>query len=464
MRKIIFLLCCITVFVFALPSVSKIPLKVSVDMARFRHDSTTLYLELYYSFDVSSLKFIPKDTGFQGDLVFSVMFKKSANDSIIESQSLRIPFSVNDTMLLSTSRNYVDVFGFSLKPDVYRLYVVAKDLNEPAQRDSFSFPVDLRQIEQNQIALSDVELCSSILQIEKDSTNRFYKNTFEVKPNPTKLFGIHQPVLYYYVEAYNLNKNKSENYFTKAVVMNAVGKEIVNHEKIKRRSYESNVEIGTIKVNALKQGSYTFTYTIFDSVDNTKYSASKRFFIYNPTLPLDTLVAGGTSSVLASEYATMSEAELDREFEQARYIAATDEIAQYKKLKGVDSKRKALFTFWDVRDEDKSTPVNEQKQEYVKRLEVSNQQYKTGFKAGWKTDRGRVYILYGAPDEVERHANELDSKPYEIWHYNSIQGGVIFVFGDRTGFSDYILLHSTHRSELHDENWMRQIKGVELGR
>jgi GWxTD domain-containing protein len=279
-----------------------------------------------------------------------------------------------------------------------------------------------------------------------------------VRPYPSKLFGQHQPVIFYYLEAYNLKHNVSDFYFTKAVITNAVGKEVVNHEKRKSRVNESNVEIGTLRVNTLRTGAYTFTYTIIDSVDSTQASSSKRFFVYNPSLPTDTLVNTAAGNIDASEYATMGEEELDKEFEQSKYIGTAPEIEQYKKLKGVDSKRKALFDFWSARDEDKSTPYNENKQEYFRRVTYANTQYRTGFREGWKTDRGRVYITYGTPDEVERHANETDIKPYEVWYYNSIQGGVQFIFGDRSGFSDYVLLHSTHRNELQDVNWQYQLR------
>jgi len=127
-------------------------------------------------------------------------------------------------------------------------------------------------------------------------------------------------------------------------------------------------------------------------------------------------------------------------------------------VKGVDAKRKLLYEFWNRRDDDPSTPGNLRKSEYFKRVDYSNEHFRNAFRDGWKTDRGRVFIVYGPPDEVERHTNEVDTKPYEVWTYNSIQGGVEFVFGDRSGFSDYVLLHSTHRDELHDENWMQQLQ------
>jgi len=74
-----------------------------------------------------------------------------------------------------------------------------------------------------------------------------------------------------------------------------------------------------------------------------------------------------------------------------------------------------------------------------------------------KSDRGRIFIIYGEPSEIERYPNQVDTKPYEIWYYNELEGGVVFVFGDLTGFSDYTLLHSTLRGELRDDNWLRRI-------
>jgi hypothetical protein len=79
---------------------------------------------------------------------------------------------------------------------------------------------------------------------------------------------------------------------------------------------------------------------------------------------------------------------------------------------------------------------------------------------GYRTDRGRVYIVYGPPDDIERHPNESDTKPYEIWTYNSIQGGVEFDFLQKVQGSDYELVNSTVRSELHDDTWMQQAQQV----
>ncbi|UCH65583.1 MAG: GWxTD domain-containing protein, partial [Ignavibacterium sp.] len=69
----------------------------------------------------------------------------------------------------------------------------------------------------------------------------------------------------------------------------------------------------------------------------------------------------------------------------------------------------------------------------------------------------RVYLIYGEPSEIDRYPNQTDSRPYEIWSYQDIEGGVIFIFADLTGFSDYLLIHSTKRGELRDDSWERRI-------
>jgi hypothetical protein len=77
---------------------------------------------------------------------------------------------------------------------------------------------------------------------------------------------------------------------------------------------------------------------------------------------------------------------------------------------------------------------------------------------GWKTDRGRVYILYGEPDEIRRYPSTQNSRPYETWLYRQLENGVEFDFIDRSGFGDYVLVNSTKRGEIQDDQWDRQLQ------
>ncbi|HMK39431.1 MAG TPA: GWxTD domain-containing protein, partial [Bacteroidota bacterium] len=137
-----------------------------------------------------------------------------------------------------------------------------------------------------------------------------------------------------------------------------------------------------------------------------------------------------------------------RDFKWSRYELTDAEQAQYRQLNGVDVKRKFLSDIWRRR------PPGA-REVYMSRVEHANENYGMLGREGYRTDRGRVYIVYGPPDDVERHPNESDTKPYEIWTYNNIQGGVEFDFLQRIQGADYELVNSTHRDELHDANWMQ---------
>jgi GWxTD domain-containing protein len=177
-------------------------------------------------------------------------------------------------------------------------------------------------------------------------------------------------------------------------------------------------------------------------------STAKKFFVLNRELGIDSTLLSASTGVPLAEYMSMDESELDREFLWARWETLDAEKEQYESLKGVEAKRKFLSDFWRRRGPGF-------REEYLSRVAYSNANFNMMGRQGYRTDRGRVRIVYGAPDDIERHPNEGDSKPYEIWSYHNIQGGVIFVFVLRNEGGDYELVHSTHRNELHDENWDR---------
>jgi len=153
----------------------------------------------------------------------------------------------------------------------------------------------------------------------------------------------------------------------------------------------------------------------------------------------------------------MADEELDDLFNKSKYIATSADFDKFEKINTTEGKREFLYNFWKDKDNDVSTPVNEFYRNYFSRVNLSTQRYGSLSRVGWKSDRGRVFIIYGDPSEIERYPNQVDTKPYEIWYYNELEGGVMFVFGDLTGFSDYTLLHSTLRGELRDDNWLRRI-------
>jgi len=88
--------------------------------------------------------------------------------------------------------------------------------------------------------------------------------------------------------------------------------------------------------------------------------------------------------------------------EEVPYIITDEERAAFKKLTTDEEREQFIEQFWERRNPNPGSPENEFKEEYYRRIAYSNEHFASGI-PGWKTDRGRMYIMYGPPDEIESH-------------------------------------------------------------
>lgn len=418
------------------------PLRISVDFARFRGDDNNVYVEVYYSVAQRMLSYTTDTAGYKAGV--ELLMSISAKDSIVLADRLLMPHTTKDT--ITSALNLVSLTNMMLPEGEYRLKVVAKDVNDPSRRDSAEHLLSVRVPKTKRLILSDIELASLIR--KGAQTSPFYKNTLEVIPNADGVFS-HEQSCYYYAEAYNLLEGEDRSdYLLKASIHNSLGKEIISRERPRKRAGESAVLVDQFDVSTLRSGTYTLVLAIYDSTKKLLTSSAKKFFVYNATLGIDSSMLQLNASLSSGVYAVMNEADLDREFNWSRWEANETEKAQYTALQGAEAKRKFLTEFWSKRPAGK-------REQYLQRVAYANRHFNIMGREGYRTDRGRVHIVYGPPDDIERHPSEAGTRPYEIWSYNSIQGGVIFVFLLRREGGDYELVHSTHRNELYDENWMR---------
>jgi GWxTD domain-containing protein len=456
-KKIIYFLIFTVSFTFLMISQNKTPFNVNFDCSRFRNDKTSKYLEIYYSYDQSQFKLIKSETGFKGSVIISVNIKAKKNDSLLLNKKWRSPISLKDTAGLSSGKLNLGVIPYTVPFGEYVLNLKGYDENDPGRVDSSEMFLKAERESDVLPSLSDPELCTSIEPSEKDDNNVFYKNTVKAIPNPPLIFGVGMPIVFVYQELYGLDKLKGDSYKLNYDVYNVNGNKIKSISKPKKKLHESSVDVAQLNCSDIPSSTYVLRCSIIDDADSTaKIYSFKKFYMYNPHIAQDKTLTG--NSLIANEYGLMNEDDLEREFMIAKYLANKDEISNYSKLTSLDAKRNFMSNFWKNRDDDPNTNQNPAKDKFLRGVAHSNSQFRTGQKEGWKTDRGRVWIQYGQPDEIERHPNEGESKPYEIWYYNNLEGGVIFVFVDKSTMGDYILVHSTYRNELSDDTWQRLLK------
>ncbi len=99
--------------------------------------------------------------------------------------------------------------------------------------------------------------------------------------------------------------------------------------------------------------------------------------------------------------------------EDVKYIITDEERSVFDKLQ-TDAERDAFIEqFWRRRDPDPSTAANEYKEEYYRRIAYANEHFTLGL-AGWKTDRGMIYIKYGQPDDIDDHPGRLHLRSSQL--------------------------------------------------
>jgi GWxTD domain-containing protein len=136
------------------------------------------------------------------------------------------------------------------------------------------------------------------------------------------------------------------------------------------------------------------------------------------------------------------------------YIITDDERKAFKKLQTDEEREAFIEEFWRRRDPDPDTEENEYREEYYERIAYANEHFTAGI-PGWKTDRGRIWIMYGKPDERETHpmgggysrpswegGGDTTTYPFEKWFYRYLPGvgsGIELEFVDPTGTGEYRL-------------------------
>src|SRR5919199_4834269 len=143
--------------------------------------------------------------------------------------------------------------------------------------------------------------------------------------------------------------------------------------------------------------------------------------------------------------------------EDVAYIITPEEKKAWNKLQTDEEREQFIEAFWRRRDPDPDTDVNEYLEEHYERIAYANEHFASGI-PGWKTDRGRIYIMYGPPNEKETHPSggqydrpsyegggQTTTYPFEIWFYRYLPGigsGIEIEFVDPTGSGEYHIARS----------------------
>lgn len=438
--------------------------QVRLDAATFAYAPDASLLEVYLSFGASTLPYSTGTDGFEAVLpvaielvpVASAAPEAAARTPVFE-QDVTYRYRVADTLSLTDGQVFVEQVRTAVPPGEYELIVsvAPPGRSEVAVRRDVLVP---DYADGEGAALSSVQLARGIERSE-DPSDPFAKSGLRVRPNPSAFYGEGAPAIAYYAEVYRPPASGDEYTLLTYLAESDQAGPMAGHQRRTTRSVRPvDVIAGQLDVSDVPSGIYYLRLVVLDAGNEAVAEQSKRVYVINPDIArADDGVA--EMDYEATLFAAMGEEELERGLRHVRVLASGREVAQIEALTSDDDRRQFLASFWRNRDTDGRPGVNEALRGFNERLALVNERYREGGRDGFDTERGRVYLKYGPPSEVDRRAFDSNANPHEVWTYENIpgEGRSMFVFVDRYGAGSYELVYSDVTGETSMANWRQAL-------
>jgi GWxTD domain-containing protein len=239
------------------------------------------------------------------------------------------------------------------------------------------------------------------------------------------------------------------------------------HEMLRTRPANVRVDAGggllkgDLDLAGLPAGAYTFSVALSLGDRTVQRSGTLSMMGLEETLAHESAARAAVPGTDEAYFSAMSDAELDAAEAPLVYIAEAGELAVYSEDLSASAKARFLTEFWRKRGPAGAAGGNPARERFYGLIAYANEHYREagrGTVPGWRSDRGRIYLKYGAPDELIRREREGPTPPLEVWKYSKGRNRY-FVFADRNGIGAYNLLTSNDLKEPGMPNW-QSVVGV----
>lgn len=455
LKTLLVITACICFLIIPLSGKSLI---VFFNYASFKSSDSTAFTELYFKIPVSACKLVKNDEGkYQASLLVTYVIKQKNNILSTNSYYLESP-GLNDTLNLDFA--LLDLKRISFRQGVYNLEIKVADVNDTLSRTSFELLLNNR-FPLSSLYFSDVELADTIYPALTQGV--FTRNNFNIHPTVFNSYSIGTENLYFYFELYNsLDYFKDQNFFIQySVAVDSV--KIADHESLIKVTPGMIIPVnGSLNIRKLDAGDYNLIIEVINAKNKlilkkvTGFSIQKKEEMLLANLGLD------SKSLFISLVKSYSDPQLKLCMDYIYNLSDKDETAEGQKIEADSNSEKTKV--WVIKIWLKKYPENPAQEwvKYLTRIEQCNKMFSTLLRKGYLTDRGRVYLEYGPPNNIIESPEPGISYPYQIWHYYTLTNSQFnkkFIFFNSTGaLNEYTLLHSDARGETQNENWQNIIR------
>lgn len=444
---------------------------IDISYAQFMNDNNEGYLEIYFALAGNSIDFAQiGGNKYQGGVEITVAIKQDSTFIAADKFLLQSPL-LDDT--LNFAEAYINQVRFPLPKGDYTLILDLKDIHEKSEayHDEQDFSMHTGGPEP---ATSDLLFLDSYSPATEGSV--FAKSGYDIVPMVSVgsyYFNEAITNISFYIEIYNTDEALGEKqpYLVKYYLQNADNGEVLSKYAsfTKKTSGPVLPLLSGFNIESLKTGNYELVVEALNKDGESIIKKESFFYRKNAPKTIDTedltntditgtfadLLGGIDSLYLFTDYLFPISTSAERNYQES--LMAERDLKKMKQY---------FYVFWSQRND--YDPQAEWENYYTSVREV-NKLYGSGLRPGFKTDRGRVALVYGKPNLKEERKFESNMPPYEIWRYDQLnsryldiisQTNKIFVFADfQVGSNEYELIHSNAMGELNDSRWKQTIMG-----
>jgi GWxTD domain-containing protein len=272
-----------------------------------------------------------------------------------------------------------------------------------------------------------------------------------------------RPVAFYLLEAYSREQVDGRLNFR---VLDSAGKALVTTAPIQVEvPAGGGVLKGQLDLDGLPPGRYTLVASLALGEGRVLRSAGFTMAELDETLEKDVVRREAAKTTDAGYFASLNGEQLDSALEPLTVVAERSELRGYSKELSPNAKRRFLTDFWRARDPTPETPDNLAREAFYRSIAYANQNFREGGRTrqGWKSDRGRIFLRNGPPEEIlDQPHPPGEAPPYQVWRYRTGKDRW-YCFADRSeGVGLYQLIHSSDIREQGVPNWGQILGPVAL--
>jgi len=393
---------------------------VFMDALCFRGDTANV-IDVFVLVPYQILQFDKRGSRFVAEMTISLKVKDVNSKTIKElSESKKVYVDKYEEAQGSTAGFYHKEERFRLAPGNYTIEAIVLD-NKSNNTSSKTRKITSIEFDKYPFSISSIMLVSSVEQV-----NSKYKITPHLSDNISSL----DEGFFIFFESYSKENLDSVDYQVR--VLNAKNELVYTGERLRKMlpftTGATVTQRNYVRV-ALPKKMTSGIYTL-------------KLYAFGKDMPADSepkdfLASSERSISIERTFASAINDDVDKAIRQLRYVATQAQIEEIQKGSNDDEKRTLFEKFWRSIDPTPTTSLNEAFEEYYARIGYANEKFRS-VGEGWMSDKGMVYVIFGAPDFMDRQPRRADGRTAERWTYNSTNR--TFTFVDNSGFDDFRLI------------------------